>query len=55
MTYKVVDRASGAVIAEYTATAPWHCDGVDDVRREIEPYGLTLTEHDDYVIVSRRE
>jgi uncharacterized protein YceH (UPF0502 family) len=53
MTYQVVDRASGAVIAEYSATAPWHCDSVDDVRREIEPYGLTLTAHDDYVIVRR--
>ena len=55
MTYKVVHRSNGAVIAEYTATAPWHCDGVDDVRREIEPYGLSLTEHDDYVIVRRSE
>ena len=53
MTYKVVDSASGATVAEYTATAPWRCDGVDDIRREIEPYGLEMSEHDDYVIVRR--
>ena len=51
MTYKVVHRDTRAVLAEYTATAPWRCDGVDDIRREIAPYGLTMTEHDDYVIV----
>jgi uncharacterized protein len=53
MTYKVVDCGSGATVAEYTASAPWRCDGVDDIRREIAPYGLTMTEHDDYVIVRR--
>jgi len=53
MTYKVVDSASGATVAEYTASAPWRCDGVGDIRREIAPYGLTMTEHDDYVIVRR--
>jgi len=53
MTYKVVDTASGATVAEYTASAPWRCDGVGDIRREIAPYGLTMTEHDDYVIVRR--
>jgi uncharacterized protein YceH (UPF0502 family) len=53
MIYKVVDPASGTIVAEYTATAPWRCDGVDDIRREIAPYGLAMTEHDDYVIVRR--
>jgi uncharacterized protein YceH (UPF0502 family) len=53
MTYKVVDSGTGATVAEYTATAPWRCDGVDDIRREIAWYGLTMTEHDDYVIVRR--
>jgi uncharacterized protein len=53
MIYKVVDSSTGATVAEYTATAPWHCDGADDIRREIAPYGLTMTEHGDYVIVRR--
>ena len=55
MTYKVVDAATGRTVAEYTASAPWRCDGVDDIRSEIAPYGLTMTEHDDFVIVRRRE
>jgi uncharacterized protein YceH (UPF0502 family) len=53
MTYKVVDSATGTTIAEYTASAPWRCDGVGDIRCEIAPYGLELTEHGDYVIVRR--
>jgi hypothetical protein len=53
MIYKVVDASTGATVAEYTATAPWHCDDADDIRREIAPYGLTMTEHGDYVIVRR--
>jgi uncharacterized protein YceH (UPF0502 family) len=53
MTYKVVDSSTGETVAEYTATAPWRCDGADDIRREIAPYGLTMTEHGDYVIVRR--
>ena len=53
MIYKVVDSATGATVAEYTATAPWRCDDADDIRAEIAPYGLTMTEHDDYVIVRR--
>jgi uncharacterized protein YceH (UPF0502 family) len=53
MIYKVVDSSTGATVAEYTATAPWHCDNAGDIRREIAPYGLTMTEHGDYVIVRR--
>jgi uncharacterized protein YceH (UPF0502 family) len=53
MTYKVVDSSTGATVAEYTASAPWRCDGADDIRREVAPYGLTMTEHGDYVIVRR--
>jgi hypothetical protein len=52
LTYKVVDR-SEAIVAEYTARAPWRCDGVDDVRTEVAEFGLVLTEHDDCVVVSR--
>ena len=53
MTYKVVDSVTGTTVGEYTASAPWRCDDADDIRREIERYGLTMTEHDDYVIVRR--
>jgi uncharacterized protein len=53
MIYKVVDSSTGATVAEYTATAPWHCDGAEDIRCETAPYGLTMTEHGDYVIVRR--
>ena len=53
MIYQVVDRDSRRVVAEYTATAPWRCDGVDDMRAEIARFGLTLTEHDDCVVVRR--
>jgi hypothetical protein len=53
MVYKVIDSVTGTTVAEYTATAPWRCDGADDIRREITSYGLTMTEHDDYVIVRR--
>ena len=53
MTYKVVDPANGATVAEYTASAAWRCDGVDDIRREIAPYALEMTEHEDYVVVRR--
>ena len=53
MTYKVVDSRNGATVAEYAASAPWRCDGVDDIRREIAQHALTMTEHEDYVIVRR--
>ena len=53
MIYKVRHGDTGETLAEYAASAPWRCDGVDDVRREIAPFGLTLTERDDYVIVRR--
>jgi uncharacterized protein YceH (UPF0502 family) len=51
LTYKVLDGDD--LIAEYTASARWRCDGVDDVRAEIEPYGLSLEAHADYVVVRR--
>jgi uncharacterized protein YceH (UPF0502 family) len=54
MAYKVVDSTTGQSIAEYTASAPWRCDGADDIRREIAPYGLAMSEHADYVIVRRQ-
>ena len=54
LVYRVVDRDDAdAVVAEHTVRSEWRCDGVDDVRAEIEPFGLTLTEHTDCVVVTR--
>lgn len=55
LIYKVIDRCGeGDVIAEHRVTAPWRCDGVAGLRDEIAAYGLTLTEHDECVVVRRR-
>jgi hypothetical protein len=51
MIYKVVDAATGELVAEHRAVAPWRCDGVDDLRAEIAPLGLTLTEHGEWIVV----
>ena len=51
MTYKVLDGDD--VVAEYRVRSPWRCFGVDDIRAEIEPHGLTLTEHDGCVVIRR--
>jgi hypothetical protein len=51
MTYKVLRDET--TIGEYTVRAGWRCFSVDDVRAEVEPFGLTLTEYDDCVVVKR--
>ncbi len=51
MEYRVLDGEG--VVAEYTVRSRWTCFGVADVRAEIEPYGLWLTEHDDCIVVRR--
>lgn len=54
LVYRVLDREAGdALVAEHVVRSEWRCDGVDDVRAEIEPFGLELTEHHDCVVVSR--
>ncbi len=50
MTYKVLRGDS--LVAEYTTLSRWRCLGVDDIRVEIAPFGLHLTEHQDCVVVS---
>ena len=50
---KLVSADGQRTIAEYKATAAWRCDGVADVLADIAPYGLTLTEHVDCVVVRR--
>jgi len=52
LIYKVL--AGDDVVAEHSVRSRWRCDGADDVRREIAPFGLELVEHDDCVVVSRR-
>ncbi len=43
LIYKVLD--GDHLIAEHTASSTWRCDSIDDIRSEIAPFGLTLTEH----------
>lgn len=50
MTYKVLRQDS--LVAEYTATSRWRCFTPDDIRAEVAPFGLTLTEHRDCVVIS---
>ena len=51
LVYRVLD--GDRMIAEHTASSQWRCDGVDDIRTEIAPYGLELTEHEDCVLIHR--
>jgi uncharacterized protein YceH (UPF0502 family) len=51
--FRIAD-ANGLTLREASATVAWRCDGVDDVRAEIAPHGLALTEHDGCVVVRRR-
>lgn len=51
MEYRVL--TGDVPVAEYVVQSPWRCVGIDDVRDEIEPFGLTLAAHDDCVVVHR--
>jgi len=51
LTYSV--KRGDEPIAGYTVTCRWQCFGVDDIRAEIAPHGLTLTQHGDAVVVRR--
>jgi len=51
MTYKVL--RGDTTISESTVQSGWRCLSVDDVRAEIEPFGLALSEHDGCVVVTR--
>lgn len=51
MTYKVL--SGDELVAEHTAISHWRCDGVDDVRAEVVPFGLSLDEHEECVVVRR--
>lgn len=49
MTYRVLD--GDTLVSEQSVTSTYRCWSPDDVRREIEPHGLTMTEHGDAVVV----
>lgn len=49
MTYRVLD--DDVPVAEQSVTSTYHCWSPDDVRAEVEPLGLRVTEHGDAVIV----
>jgi len=51
MTYRVLDR--DAEVASYCVRSRWRCFSVDDIRAEIEPFGLTLVEHEGCVVITR--
>jgi uncharacterized protein YceH (UPF0502 family)/phospholipid N-methyltransferase len=51
MTYRVLH--GDELVAEYVVRSLWRCFGVDDIRAEIAPFGLDLTEHQDCVVVRR--
>jgi SAM-dependent methyltransferase len=53
MVYRVVHAATGELVAEHRATAPWRCDSIDDVRAEVARFGLEVTAHPDCVVVRR--
>jgi uncharacterized protein YceH (UPF0502 family) len=50
MTYRVLHDEE--LVAGYTVRCAWRCFSVADIRAEIEPFGLTLTEHEDCVVIS---
>jgi phospholipid N-methyltransferase len=49
MTYRVLDDERP--VSEQSVTSTYHCWSPDDVRAEVEPLGLRVTEHGDAVIV----
>lgn len=51
MTYRVLD--GDTLVAEHEATSLYRCWSPDDVRLEVEPLGLMVTEHGDAVVIRR--
>jgi phospholipid N-methyltransferase len=49
MTYRVLD--DDAIVSEQSVISTYRCWSPDDVRAEVEPLGLGVTEHGDAVIV----
>lgn len=51
MAYRVLDGE--LVVAEHTVVSTYRCWSHDDVRAEVEPFGLTAVDHGDAVVVRR--
>lgn len=49
MTYRVLDGDS--LVSEQRVTSTYRCWSPDDVRQEVEPLGLSMTEHGDAVVI----
>ena len=49
MAYRVLD--GDALVSEQSVTSTYRCWSPDDIRQEIEPYGLTMTEHGDAAVI----
>jgi phospholipid N-methyltransferase len=51
MSYRVLD--GDTVLSEQSVVSTYRCWSPDDVRAEVEPFGLTVTEHGDACVVRR--
>jgi uncharacterized protein YceH (UPF0502 family) len=51
MEYRVL--RGDTELASSTVRSTWRCFDADDIRSEIEPHGLRLSEHDDCVVIRR--
>ncbi len=51
MTYRVLDGDS--LVSERSVTSTYRCWSPDDLRAEVEPFGLTVAHHGDACIVMR--
>ncbi len=49
MSYRVLD--GDTLVSEQSVTSTYRCWSPGDIRQEIEPYGLTMTEHGDAVVI----
>ena len=51
MTYRVLD--GDTLVSEECVTSTYQCWSPDDLRAEVEPYGLTVARHGDACVVTR--
>jgi hypothetical protein len=51
MEYRVLHH--GELVDVSTVSSPWRCIGVDDIRKETEPFGLSLIEREGCVVLRR--
>ena len=49
MSYRVLD--GDTLVAEHSVVSTYRCWSPDDIRQEIEPFGLTMEEHGDAVVI----